>query len=121
MPSVASTENGRKLICIAWLWSTITHLWGLAGPVGDGRQGYRFHPILVQSSDVLVSAMSNNKGETHLRLYEHRGKESQASLDCTMDKAHWSDVDLECRELADPSNSLVWRPWQIRTVRLDIA
>lgn len=93
---------------------------GLASSPGDGKQGHLFQPFVIQSSDVLVSAMFNDKGKTYLRMYEHRGKESQISLDYTMGKACWSEVDLAGRELSSPSNPLFWQPWQIRTVCLNL-
>jgi alpha-mannosidase len=91
-----------------------------ASSPGDGKQGHLFQPVAVQSSDVLVSAMFSKKGRIYLRLYEHRGKESQTSLDYTMGKARWRDVDLAGRELGRLSNPLLWRPWQIRTVCLNL-
>jgi hypothetical protein len=52
-------------------------------------------------------------------MYEYRGYEGNASLDYLAGKARFTEVDLSEHERQAVSGSLTFRPWQIRTVRID--
>ncbi len=86
---------------------------------GDGRLGSEVRLLDVSSSDVMLSALYNEKGRAYARLYEHRGRPSQVSVKCLVGEAKLTEVDLAGREIEPVSGPLAFRPWQIRTVCIE--
>jgi alpha-mannosidase len=91
---------------------------GLAMQAGDGEFGYLFQPFVIKSSNVIASALFNDRGKTCLRMYEHRGKQSKLDVEYTLGKADWREVDLKGDKLDSHSNPMNWNPWQIKTLYL---
>lgn len=100
---------------------------GLCTAPGNGRLGSKLAPLEAGSPDVLVSALYGKQGKSYVRMYEYRGRESRASLKYLLGKARLTEVDLAERggktlsaiSPADESESLIFRPWQIRTICIE--
>ncbi len=88
-----------------------------AGEAGDGSRGEVAMPVEVGSEDVIATALYSKAGKVYVRMFEHRGKAAQAALR----RAGGStvEVDLTGRPVGAAGARLDFRPWQIRTVRLD--
>jgi hypothetical protein len=86
---------------------------------GDGRLGRDLCLLEAGSSDVVVSALYNKEGKSYVRMYKHQGRDSRALLRYLSGKARLTEVDLAGRESEVVSGSLTFRPWQIRTVRIE--
>jgi hypothetical protein len=86
---------------------------------GNGRLGSELAPLEAGSPDVLVSALYSKQGKSYVRMYEYGGRESRASLKYLLGKARLAEVDLAERGGKTVSESLVFRPWQIRTIRIE--
>ncbi|UCC97768.1 MAG: hypothetical protein JSW66_18230 [Phycisphaerales bacterium] len=86
---------------------------------GDGHLGSEVCLLEAGSSDVVVSALYNEAGKSYVRMYEYRGRGGRALLRYLPGKARLTAVDLAGREGEAVSGSLMFRPWQIRTVRID--
>jgi len=52
-------------------------------------------------------------------MYEYRGRDSRTSLNYLLGKARLTEVDLAGRDGEALFGSLTFRPWQIRTVRIE--
>jgi alpha-mannosidase len=88
---------------------------------GDGRLGSVLRPLSIDSPNVILSALYTHEGKAYVRMYEHRGREAQASLRYFAGAVRLAEVDLAGRELRAISGPLLLRPWQIRTVRIEPA
>jgi len=88
---------------------------------GNGRLGDTVRVLDTPSSDVIISALYNEGGRTYLRMYEHLGREVRTSLNYLLGRARLTDVDLAGREIKPITEPLVFRSWQIRTLRIDPA
>jgi Glycosyl hydrolase family 57 len=86
---------------------------------GDGRLGTEVVLLKAGSSDVIVSALYHEGAGSYVRMFEYRGREGRASVDYLAGKARFTEVDLAGREGQAVSGSLTFRPWQIRTIRID--
>ncbi|MDH7568937.1 MAG: hypothetical protein QHJ73_05065 [Armatimonadota bacterium] len=88
-------------------------------PRGNGLLGAEVRVVDVDSADVLLSALYGAGGQVYARLYEHRGAKGEAEVGggpfCL------TEVNLAGTELGPVSARLTFRPWQIRTIRLDPA
>jgi alpha-mannosidase len=92
---------------------------GVCTAPGDGRLGSELRLLEAASSDVVVSALYNKGGKSYVRMYEYRGRNGRASLDYLRGRARLTEVDLAGREGEVLSGPLTFRPWQIRTVRIE--
>ena len=86
---------------------------------GDGRLGNEVRPLEVASSDVILSALYSHEGRVYARMYEHRGRGGRVSLSCLLGRARLTEADLAERERQEVSSSLDFRPWQIKTIRIE--
>jgi len=86
---------------------------------GDGRLGSKFGSLEAGSPNVVVSALYSKQGKSYVRMYEYQGQQGRALLKYMLGKARLAEVDLAERESKAVSESLVFRPWQIRTVRIE--
>ena len=91
---------------------------GLFAPAGNGKSRHTIQPLVMSSSDVIASAFLNLNDDIYVRMYEHRGRSCQVSLDYKMSQAQMTEVDLAGRELSVVSGVLNFKPWQIKTVRI---
>jgi len=92
---------------------------GVCTAAGDGRLGTKVTLVEAGSSDVIVSALYHKDAGSYIRMYEYRGREGKASLDYLAGKARFTEVDLAGLEGQAVSGLLTFRPWQIRTVRIN--
>lgn len=92
---------------------------GVCTAAGDGHLGTEVALLEAGSSDVIVSAFYHQDAGSYVRMYEYRGREGRASLDYLAGKARFTEVDLAGREGQAVSGLLTFRPWQIRTIRID--
>lgn len=86
---------------------------------GNGRLGSEVRVLDVSSSDVILSALYNEKGRVYARLYEHQGRASEASVRYALGKVKLTEVNLAGQEVEPISGSLTFRPWQIRTIQIE--
>ncbi len=91
---------------------------GLVAPAGNGNSGHTICPLKISPSNVIASALFHRQDGFYLRLYEHRGRNSQVSLSCEMSKASMAECDFAGRKLSATSGRLNFKPWQIKTVRI---
>lgn len=89
----------------------------LGSDPGRGEWGETFQPVALSSDNVLVSAMYPHAGQVYLRLYEHTGYPSAVPLRAWKDQP-LLEVNLREEDVAAPQNSIAFRPWQIRTLRI---
>ncbi len=86
---------------------------------GNGRLGSEVRLLEVPSSDVILSALYHEKGRVYARLYEHRGRASEVSVGHLLGKVKLTEVSLAGQEVEPISGLLTFRPWQIRTIRIE--
>ncbi len=94
---------------------------------GNDRLGSEFRWLEAGSTNVLVSALYSKQGKSYVRMYEYQGRESRASLKYLPGKARLTEVNLAegpgfagtQRDSRTVSESLVFRPWQIRTIGIE--
>ena len=89
-------------------------------PAGDGSLGSELKLLAADSPDVLATAVYSEGGKTHVRLWEHSGRGARAELRYLRGKARLTEVDLAGRALGPAEGSLDFRPWQFRTIRLEV-
>jgi len=88
-------------------------------PSGDGRLGNEVRLLDVPSSGVLVSAVYSEGGRTYVRMYEHQGRNSRVPFNYLLGRANLTEVDLAGNEMGSVTPLLAFRPWQIRTIRIE--
>ncbi len=92
---------------------------GVCTAPGNGRLGSDVCLLEAGSPDVIVSALYDEGGKTYIRMHEYRGRDSRASLRYRSGKARLTEVDFAGRGSEAVTDPLTFRPWQIRTVRID--
>jgi hypothetical protein len=113
---------------------TLDHLLPLTNvnyTIGDGIRIIQSqeHPVVSISYDLAIPdnqtlihtrmADLTDLPSIYLRMYEHRGSDGQVLLDYTLSEARLAEVDLAGRELSLTTSPLQFRPWQIKTVRIE--
>ncbi len=88
---------------------------------GSGSLGSELRLIEAASQDVLVSALYSEAGKIHARMHEHGGGAGQLTLRYLKGPAKFTEVDLAGRSSGQAATQLQFRPWQIRTIRIDSA
>jgi hypothetical protein len=84
---------------------------GLASAPGDGSLGHELRVVRLRSEDALVSALYSRGRNVYLRLFEHRGRASSA----TLSQDGFTEVDLAGNPKGKAGRDLSFHPWQIRT------
>lgn len=69
---------------------------------------------------VIASALYSKDGAARLRLYEHQGHAAQARLHYSAGPANFVETDLAGNAGQVVDSLVPFRPWQIRTFRLQI-
>ena len=90
-----------------------------ATKAGSGSLGAQVRFIEAASPEVIVSALYSEAGRIFTRLYEHRGEPASAGLRYLKGAARFTEVSLAGQDLGPTGPRLSFRPWQIRTVRVD--
>ncbi len=91
---------------------------GLVAPPGNGKSRHTICPLTISPADVIASAFFHKQDGLYVRMYEHRGRNSQVSLNYEMGRAQMTQVDFTGRKLSDTSGRLNFQPWQIKTIRI---
>jgi alpha-mannosidase len=86
---------------------------------GDGRLGNEVRPLEIASPDVILSALYSHGGRIYARMYEHRGRGGRVSLSYLLGRARLTEADLAEQKRQEVSSSLDFRPWQIKTIRIE--
>jgi alpha-mannosidase len=92
----------------------------LAGPAGDGTLGAEVPFLDVAGDGVLLSALYPEGDHVVARVFESRGRGATASIRSRRGSLSLHEVDLRGREVGPAGETLSLRPWQFRTVRLDV-
>ena len=87
---------------------------------GNGKRGNQIQPFNISSADIVLSAFYTHGGTPFIRFYESQGKKGELKFDYRDGLTGLTEVDLEGKEMATVKSSLLFLPWQIRTLRLDI-
>src|SRR5208283_4823375 len=70
------------------------------------------------SENVLLSALYPEGGRILARLYEYEGRAGEATIAAVTGQAGLAEVDLLGANPRPAASPLTFRPWQIRTVRI---
>jgi hypothetical protein len=92
----------------------------LAGQPGNGRMGNQVALLDAAGEGVIASALYSKGGTARLRLYEHQGRAAQARLHYSGGPAKFVETDLAGNAGQVVDSPVPFRPWQIRTFRLQI-
>jgi alpha-mannosidase len=87
---------------------------------GNDKKVNQIQPFNVSSPDIVLSAFYTRHGIPFVRFYESKGKKGELKFDYQSGLPDFTEVDLNGKELARIKSPLMFRPWQIRTLRLDI-
>jgi Glycosyl hydrolase family 57 len=92
-----------------------------AGPAGDGTLGEEARFLDVEGDGVLLSALYPEGDHVLARVFESRGRGATASIRSRRGRLSLREVDLRGREAGPVGETLPLRPWQFRTIRVDVA
>jgi alpha-mannosidase len=91
-----------------------------AGQPGNGRMGNHVTLLEADGEGVIASALYSKDGTARLRLYENQGHAAQARLHYSAGPAKFVETDLAGNAGQVVDSLVPFRPWQIRTFRLQI-
>lgn len=86
---------------------------------GDGRFGEALQLVSVDSQGALVTALYTAGGKLHVRMWEQHGRPGKATLSYRRGGARLTEIDLAGKAIRATGASLAFRPWQIRTIRVE--
>ena len=86
---------------------------------GNGSLGFENKIFDIQSKGVLISALYPSAGSTMVRMYESHGDDEQFNLQCLSGKAGFTEINLAGREIGNASSLMYFKPWQIRTLKIN--
>lgn len=89
------------------------------GAPGKGPLGDELRLLDLEADNVIVSALYREAGKTYVRMYEYLGKSGMAKVHFGRGKARLKEVNLLGVEGNSVSESLSFRPWQIRTLLVE--
>jgi alpha-mannosidase len=92
---------------------------GLNTEKGNGSLGFENKIFDIQSKGVLISALYPSAGSTVVRMYESYGDDEQFNLQYLSGKAGFTEINLAGREIGNASSLLNFKPWQIRTIKIN--
>lgn len=92
----------------------------VASEPGCGELGRQVRALDITGDGVVLSALYTQDGPTFARLYEYRGEATEASLALVGGEVRLVEVDLSGQEIGPVVNPLPFRPWQIRTFRVEV-
>ena len=91
----------------------------LRGSPGTGPWDDELHFLDVASENVILSSLYNEGGTTYARMYEYQGRSGTAQVRFMRGSARLMEVDMLGNGNSGASESLTFRPWQIRTFRIE--
>jgi hypothetical protein len=86
---------------------------------GNGKSGNQIQLFNISAPDIILSALYTEGGKPFIRFYESKGTKGELQFNYLKGTAGIMEVDLRGKELSNSASSLLFRPWQIRTLRLD--
>jgi hypothetical protein len=89
------------------------------GPPGIGPWGDELRLLDVTSENVILSSLYSQDSKIYARMYEHQGRSGTAQMRMMHGGARFKEVNLLGVGDAEVSESLTFRPWQIRTIRVE--
>jgi hypothetical protein len=90
------------------------------GAPGTGPWGDELRLLDVTSENVILSSLYSQGGKTYARMYEYQGRSGTAQVRYLRSRARLKEVDLLGNGDTEVSESLAFRPWQIRTLRIEL-
>lgn len=90
-----------------------------SGETGDGRLGSFMNILDIDNDDILVSALYSEDGEIYARMHESKGQGTRTSVSCKINNAKLMETNLIGEDIAPISKRLAFKPWQIRTIRIE--
>jgi len=91
----------------------------LATAPGAGTLDAEVRLVDTGSENVLLSALYPEGGRILARLYEYQGRAGEATVAAAKGQAGLAEVDLLGDNARPAASPLTFRPWQIRTVRIE--
>jgi alpha-mannosidase len=88
---------------------------------GSGALGDQFQPFYMESSNIILSALFTRGGKPFIRFYESQGSKDVLKLKFQPSQARLTEVDLLGNEQDSGNPQFFFRPWQIKTFKLDIS
>jgi alpha-mannosidase len=88
---------------------------------GSGALGDQFQPFYMESSNIILSALFTQGGKPFIRFYESQGSKDVLKLKFQPSQARLTEVDLLGNEQDSGNSQFFFRPWQIKTFKLDIS
>ena len=89
------------------------------GPPGAGPRGDELRPLDVASENVILSSLFSQDGKAYIRLYESQGRSGTALIRATREGTRLKEVNLLGAGDIEAPESPAFRPWQIRTFRIE--
>ncbi|UCG47499.1 MAG: hypothetical protein JSU94_18690, partial [Phycisphaerales bacterium] len=86
---------------------------------GNGSLGDGVRLLEAGGENVVVSALYNEAGKSYIRMYEYKGQTGRAAAEYLAGKARLVEVDFAGRGKRAVSGSPEFKPWQIRTFRIE--
>jgi hypothetical protein len=87
---------------------------------GSGALGYKFQPFGMESRNIILSALYTQGGKPFIRFYESKGSKDILNLKFQPGPARLTEVDLSGNGHDSGISPFFFRPWEIKTFRLDI-
>jgi alpha-mannosidase len=87
---------------------------------GNGKSGNQIQLFNVSSSDVILSALYTQNDKPLFRFYESQGTNGKLKLDYLYGVGNLTEVDFGGKEKGKVESTLLFKPWQIRTLRISI-
>jgi hypothetical protein len=88
---------------------------------GNGKLGNRVQPFEIEPGNIILSAFYTQGGIPYMRFYESQGCEDVLKLKLQSLQGHFTETDLSGNGKVTVNPPFLFHPWQIRTLRLDIA
>jgi len=86
---------------------------------GNAKSGNQIQLIDISAPNIILSAFYTKGGNPYMRFYESAGSKSELILKNLRGANDFMEVDLRGKEHGRVTSSLLFKPWQIRTIRLD--
>ena len=86
---------------------------------GNGKSGNQIQLFNISASDVILSALYTQNGKPLFRFYESQDANGELKLDYLPGADDYTEVDLRGNEKGKVDNTVLFNPWQIKTLRLN--
>lgn len=93
----------------------------IKGSPGTGPWSDELRPLDIGSENVILSSLYSQDGRSYIRMYEYQGRGGTARIHAMRGGTRLKEVNLLGIGNADVTESPTFRPWQIRTFRVEPA